>query len=133
MLPEPNVSRNSSYLVPCVFKAVYIIEALREIRTGLSVENLRGMTGYSRTTIYRILRTLVACGYVRRDSGGSYRLNYPVVPTVGKISRIDEDATHLNRPKVRFERSGVRFRENGEKRDAHFTTMRVSAFRGGAH
>lgn len=75
MLQESSHSRNSSYLVPCVFKAVHMIEALRETGTGLRVEDLRRMTGYPRTTIYRILRTLIACGYIDRTSGGSYRLN----------------------------------------------------------
>ena len=79
MLQGSNVSRNSNYLVPCVFKAVQMIEALRRVRTGLRVEDLRSMTGYSRTTIYRILRTLAACGYIVRNSRAIYRLNYSVV------------------------------------------------------
>jgi hypothetical protein len=61
--------------VPCVIKAVHMIEVLREAGTGPRVENLQNVTGYPRTAIYRILRTLIACEYIRRDSGGSYRLN----------------------------------------------------------
>lgn len=83
MLHRSNLSRSSSYLVPCVFKAVQMIETLREPQRGLRVEDFRSITGYSRSTIYRILRTLVACQYVIRDSGGAYRLNHSVAPAVG--------------------------------------------------
>jgi len=125
MLRQTNLSRNPSYLVPCVFKTVQMIEALRRTRTGLRVENLRGMTGYSRTTIYRILRTLVACGYILRDSGGSYRLNCSVVaPANGNMrtgSNVVEtpgqpqhDETHSG-----FERWGVRFSANGRATQDH--------------
>jgi hypothetical protein len=84
MLQESNPSRNSTYLVPCVLKAVHMIETLRKTSAGLRVENLRGMTGYPRTTIYRILRTLVACGYIVRNSGGVYRLNRSPIDAEGR-------------------------------------------------
>lgn len=138
MLEESSLSRNSSYLVPCVLKAVHMIEALRETGTGLRVENLRSMTGYSRTTIYRILRTLVACGYIHSDSRGSYRLNYAVAPAVSKSSRNDERDNQLEFPPkssgahgVGFERWGIRFRENGARMDSAYTTKRNSASRDG--
>jgi IclR helix-turn-helix domain len=79
MFDESDVPRNSSYLVPCVFKAVQMIEALREARTGLRVEDFLGRTGYSRSTIYRILRTLSVCDYIVRASGGVYRLNRSII------------------------------------------------------
>jgi len=118
MLQGSNVSRNSNYLVPCVFKAVQMIEALRRVRTGLRVEDLRSMSGYSRTTIYRILRTLAACGYIRRESGGSYRLNYAIVPAVGRRDdEYDRQPEFPSEPngahRGGFERWGIRFRENG--------------------
>jgi hypothetical protein len=77
------------------------------------------MTGYPQTTIYRILRTLVACQYVIRDSGGSYLLNHSMAPAVGKSSRNDDDGGEFElHPKpddnhlAGFERWGVRFRTN---------------------
>jgi hypothetical protein len=139
MLQESNHSRNPSYLVPCVLKAVHMIEALRETGTGLRVEALRSMTGYSRTTIYRILRTLVACGYIRRTSGGSYSLNNAVVPAVGKSSRDDEYGSQLELPpkpndahRVGFERWGIRFRENGARMDSYYSTKRTATMPDGA-
>jgi len=96
-----------------------MIEALRETGTGLRVEDLRSMTGYPQTTIYRILRTLVACQYVIRDSGGSYLLNHSMAPAVGKGSRNGDDGGEFgfrSKPDdnhlAGFERWGVRFRTN---------------------
>ncbi len=140
MLQESSHSRNPNYLVPCVLKAVHIIEALRKAGTGLRVENLRRMTGYSRTTIYRILRTLVACGYILRDSSGSYRLNYAVIPVVGEGSRIEEGSPHFELPpkpngsfRVGFERWGIRFRADGARVDSYYSTTRGAASREGGH
>ena len=96
MIQESNLPKNSSYLVPCVFKAVHMIQALRETGTGLQVEDLRRMTGYSRTTIYRILRTLAACGYIFRESGGVYRLNYSVVTAAAGDQQIRRMAANSN-------------------------------------
>jgi hypothetical protein len=122
MLQESNLSRNSTYLVPCVFKAVHIIQALRETGAGLRVEDLRGMTGYSRTTIYRILRTLAACGYIIRNSGGVYRVNYSVITAAGEKPAAEEDGGKLvlhvkpgNSQVAEFERWGIRFRGNGAR------------------
>jgi hypothetical protein len=138
MLQESDRSRNTSYLVPCVFKAVQMIEALREVGEGLGVETLRSMTGYSRTTIYRILRTLIVCGYIRRTSGGCYRLN-AVVPSVGESSRDDEYGSQLEffpKPngahRVGFERWGIRFRENGARMDSYYSTKRTATMSDGA-
>jgi len=120
VLNGPTVPRNSGYLVPCVFKAVQMIQALRVARVGLRVEDFLGMTGYSRSTVYRILRTLTACEYIVRQAGGVYHLNHSVIsvadedswaravgkPGVSNISRSD-------RPE--FERWGVRFRGDGRR------------------
>jgi hypothetical protein len=126
MLQESNLSRNSSYLVPCVLKAVHMIQALRETGAGLRVEDLRKMTGYSRTTIYRILRTLAACGYIFRNSGGVYRLNYQVITAPGRGAANRQDggrfATHIkpeNGQVAEFERWGVRFRGDGARMGTH--------------
>jgi hypothetical protein len=126
MLQESNCSRNSSYLVPCVFKAIHMIEALRETGAGLRVEDLRRMTGYSRTTIYRILRTLAACRYIIRNSGGVYRLNYSVVTAAGSRSADVEQGDKLgvrgtpdHSRVAEFERWGIRFRGNGARMGTH--------------
>jgi hypothetical protein len=140
MLEQSNHSRNPSYLVPCVIRTVRMIEALRESGTGLRVENLQSMTGYPRTTIYRILRTLVACEYIRRDSGGSYRLNYTVLPAVGKSAGNDASDSPRGFPpkstghhRSGFERWGVRFLDNGARMDLPCGTTGASASPDGEH
>ena len=57
-----------------IAKAIDISEYLRVSDSGLSVKDIQRLTGYSSSTIYRILRTLVAFGYVGRDLSGCYRL-----------------------------------------------------------
>jgi len=124
MLHGSKVPGNPTHLVPCVVKAVQIIEALRTANTGLRVEDFLGSTGYARSTVYRILRTLMACDYVRRDRRGAYHLNQGVIsiaqqdawagsdPTLG-ASSLTADGGQLE-----FERWGVRFRCGGPRAPA---------------
>jgi hypothetical protein len=121
MLHGSNGSRNSSYLVPCVFKAVQMIEALRETRAGLRAEDFLRMTGFSRSTIYRILRTLIACGYIARDRSGFYHLNHAVI-TVAEGDAWSRATLAPVTPWLmgghsnpEFERWGVRFRHDGRR------------------
>jgi DNA-binding IclR family transcriptional regulator len=50
-----------------VARAIHITETLQKEDGFLSVDELLMVTGYSRTTIYRILRTLASFGYVHRE------------------------------------------------------------------
>jgi len=113
--------RNTSYLVPCVFKAIQLVELLRTARAGLRVEDLLKTTGYSRSTTYRILRTLTTCDYTFRDAGGIYRLNHDVVsPLAAPVS--SNEAMEPSEPEqqqadapLEFERWGVRFDKDGKR------------------
>lgn len=114
--------RNSRYLLPCVWKAIQMVEILRRTPGGLRVDELQGMTGYSRGTIYRILRTLIVCEYAFRDTGGFYRLNRDVVlPLQAKISlpvgaRLTVSPSAVaNENDAGFERWGVRFHADGRR------------------
>ena len=99
--------------------------ATREGRSGLRVEDFRSMTGYARSTFYRILRTLVACDYIICGAGGYYRLNYAVVATTGATRRITEEGGEFDRhlqaddPHHGFERWGTQFRGNGTRINTH--------------
>jgi hypothetical protein len=121
MQQEPEISRSTSYLVPCVFKAVQMIEASREARVGLRVEDFLGMTGYSRSTIYRILRTLTACSYMVRERGGTYRLNAAVIrvaeddPAMRAGCRPSQPSALSKDAHEQFERWGVRFGPDGRR------------------
>jgi len=98
----PTEGRNTGNAALGVFKVVQVVEALRVAPAGLRVERLLSATGYSRSTVYRILKTLAKCGYILCDSDGTYRLNQTVI-------RIAEKGT------TEFERWGVRFQADGKR------------------
>jgi hypothetical protein len=70
------INRNEAYLVPVVARAIDISERLQHCRRSLTVEDIHVLTGYPKSTIYRILRTLAAFGYVEKDFHGTYKLSY---------------------------------------------------------
>jgi len=136
MLPGSKVHSNPSHLVPCVVKAVQIIETLRTAHAGLRVEDFLGSTGYARSTVYRILRTLMACDYVRRDRRGAYHLNQVVlgVPEpdawAGSDSAQAASSLTANGGQLEFERWGVRFRCDGRRAAA--LSRHVPGYLGGS-
>jgi hypothetical protein len=69
------IRKRESYIVPMIARAIEISELLLGIGSGLRVREIHERTGYSESTIYRILRTLVAFGYVVRDPDGFYASN----------------------------------------------------------
>jgi len=73
--------KHESYIVPIIARAIDISELLQGYDSGLSVKEIQGLTGYPASTIYRILRTLVAFGYVVRDLGGTYQLHCYAIRT----------------------------------------------------
>jgi hypothetical protein len=52
-----------------------VIDALTEFPVGLSVNDLRNMTGFPLAKMTRTLTTLVTCNCISRDGEGCYRLN----------------------------------------------------------
>lgn len=74
---SPERWREKAYIVPMVARAIDISERLENCDSGLRVQDLHHLTGYSKTTIYRILRTLVAYGYVEQLQRGAYRIGHP--------------------------------------------------------
>jgi hypothetical protein len=69
---QPDVSRQ--YIVPIVFKTIQIIELLRSESKGLRIEEICQLTGFPKSTIYRIVRTLACTEYLCQESKGIYRL-----------------------------------------------------------
>lgn len=50
-----------------VARAIHITQTLRKEDAFLTLDDLLKVTGYSRTTIYRILRTLASFGYIQHE------------------------------------------------------------------
>ena len=62
-----------TYLVPILSKALDILELLQSQNKALTLEFMHQRTGVSKTTVYRVLQTLVHRGYVVRAPDGTYR------------------------------------------------------------
>ena len=61
------------YLIPILSKALDILEMLRSAGGSWTLEAVYQKTRYSKTTIYRVLKTLVHRGYLTQLGDGSYR------------------------------------------------------------
>ena len=60
------------YIVPILMKSLVILRLLRETPIGLRIDQIHAETGVPRSTVYRIVRTYVASGYVEKTTGGFY-------------------------------------------------------------
>jgi ribose transport system substrate-binding protein len=71
-LPKAKIKR--LYLIPILSKALDVIELLEENHAPVSLEDVFQRTKISKTSVYRILKTLVHRGYVAQAQNGLYRL-----------------------------------------------------------
>jgi Fic family protein len=63
---------HQSYIIPVLSKALVIIEVLKNSERPLNVDELTTITGIAKSTVYRILRTLSAYGYLPSGADGIY-------------------------------------------------------------
>jgi ribose transport system substrate-binding protein len=61
-------------LIPILSKALDVMELLQSERAPMSLEAVYQRTKFSKTSVYRILQTLLHRGYVARSGDGLYRL-----------------------------------------------------------
>jgi ribose transport system substrate-binding protein len=71
-LPKAKIKR--LYLIPILSKALDVIELLEDNHASVSLEDVYQKTRISKTSVYRILKTLVHRGYVAQSQNGLYRL-----------------------------------------------------------
>jgi len=71
-LPKAKIKR--LYLIPILSKALDVLELLEENHAPASLEDVYRKTRISKTSVYRILKTLVHRGYVAQAQNGQYRL-----------------------------------------------------------
>jgi ribose transport system substrate-binding protein len=62
------------YHIPILSKTLYILELLQAEKQSVSVEQLHQQTKFSKTSVYRILKTLEHRGYLAHQEDGRYRL-----------------------------------------------------------
>jgi ribose transport system substrate-binding protein len=62
------------YLIPVLSKALDILELLQNERGPMTLEAIYQRTNISKTTVYRILKTLVHRGYLAQSQDGLYRM-----------------------------------------------------------
>ena len=69
----PKVKSKRLYLIPVLTKALDILELLRAENQPMVLETIHRRTKISKTTVYRILKTLVHRGYVAQTADRHYR------------------------------------------------------------
>jgi ribose transport system substrate-binding protein len=62
------------YLIPILSKALDVLEMLEEQNASMTLEDIYQRSQISKTSVYRILKTLVHRGYVAHGENGEYRL-----------------------------------------------------------
>ena len=62
------------YLIPILSKALDVIELLEQDNAPLTLEDVYQKTNISKTSVYRILKTLVHRGYLAQTPSSQYRL-----------------------------------------------------------
>jgi ribose transport system substrate-binding protein len=62
------------YLIPILSKGLDVLELLEQVHGPISLEDVYKERNISKTSVYRILKTLVHRGYVAQTQNGQYRL-----------------------------------------------------------
>ena len=71
-MPKTKIKR--LYLIPILSKALDVLELLENNHAPMTLEDVYQKTHISKTSVYRILKTLVHRGYVAMGQNGQYRL-----------------------------------------------------------
>jgi ribose transport system substrate-binding protein len=64
----------SPYVIPVLSKALDILEAFQSDSPSMTLEEIRRHTKIPKSTVYRVIRTLIHRGYLSESSDGRYRL-----------------------------------------------------------
>lgn len=70
----PKTAPKRLYLIPVLSKALDILELLQADNRPQSLESIYERTSISKTTVYRVLKTLVHRGYLAQTQHGLYRV-----------------------------------------------------------
>jgi DNA-binding IclR family transcriptional regulator len=76
--------------IPALERAMAVLDTLYASRKGISALKLIELCGISQTTLYRILRLLLARGYVAQNSDGTYVLGATFVRMATRVPLRDD-------------------------------------------
>jgi hypothetical protein len=89
------LSKARSYSIPVVVRTLDILELLSRSDSPLKTNEISDRARVSRSTTYRILKTLVQRGYVSQDLDGRFSFSDPDNARITPIRRKDQsNATH---------------------------------------
>ena len=71
-MPKAKIKR--LYLIPILSKGLDVLEFLGQVQGAVTLEEVYKHTNISKTSVYRILKTLAHRGYVAQTQNGQYRL-----------------------------------------------------------
>jgi hypothetical protein len=83
-----------SYIVPVLSKALHILRLLEREQRPITTNELARRTGYSLTTVYRILRTLDAHAFLPDACAQSYGFRPPRGPQRKRTAASLHDTQH---------------------------------------
>src|SRR5881628_694009 len=69
-----NSFRSRLYVIPVLSKALDVLELMQKDNTPRTLEEIYQRTNISKTTVYRVLKTLVHRGYLAQTQDGLYRI-----------------------------------------------------------
>jgi ribose transport system substrate-binding protein len=72
--PLPKAKIKRLYIIPILSKGLDVLELLGQNHGPITLEEVYKKTQISKTSVYRILKTLVHRGYVAQTQNGQYRL-----------------------------------------------------------
>ena len=95
---DDDAPQKDKYIVPALMQGLAVLSLFSRDRPGLTAPEIAQDLGLSRTTVFRILHTLQATGFVaRRDEERVYRLG-PAVLSRGFVYLASLDVVELARP-----------------------------------
>jgi predicted ArsR family transcriptional regulator len=84
-LPKAKIKR--LYLIPILSKALDVLEFLEQSHAPVTLEDVYQKTQISKTSVYRILKTLVHRGYVAQAQNGTLPPRIPPTPPAFRLRR----------------------------------------------
>jgi DNA-binding IclR family transcriptional regulator len=87
--PRANKTQTSNYSVPVVRSTFRLLESLSQAE-HLGLREATTVTGIPKSTVFRILSTLVDLGYVTRDADRNYRISSNLSKLVSEEAKTEE-------------------------------------------